>query len=135
MTPGSLPSATVGDMSIAVWIVSGLLLAGYLFSGSNKLFRSREALKPIMPFVESLTPWQVKVIGALEILGAIGVIVPVLTGIAPILTPIAAVCLALLQLGAFTLHVKRGEAKTAAVVNGLLFAAAVFVAVTRFLGF
>jgi uncharacterized membrane protein len=122
-------------MSIAVWIVSGILAAAYLFSGSNKLFRPREALKPIMPFVESLTPWQVKVIGALEILGALGLIVPVLTGVAPWLTPVAAVCLALLQLGAFSLHVKRGEARTASIVNGLLFAAAVFVAVTRFLGF
>jgi uncharacterized membrane protein len=129
-------------MSIAVWIVSGLLAAAYLFSGSNKLFRPRDALKPIMPFVESLTPWQVKAIGALEILGAVGLIVPVLTGVlvpslagVAILTPIAAVCLALLQIGAFALHVKRGEAKSGAVVNGLLFAAAVFIAVTRLLGF
>ena len=122
-------------MSIAVWIVSGLLAAAYLFAGSNKLFRSREALKPTMAFVESLTPWQVKVIGALELLGAIGLILPVLTGIAPILTPIAAVGLALLQVGAFALHVKRGEARTASIVNGLLFATAAFLAVTRFLGF
>ena len=122
-------------MSIVVWIVSGLLAAGYLFSGSNKLFRSREALKPVMPFVESLTASQVKVIGILELLGAIGVIVPVLTGIAPLLTPIAAVGLALLQVGAFALHAKRGEARIASLVNGLLFAAAVFVAVTRFMGY
>ena len=135
MTGGCRRSANVDDMSIAVWIVSGILAAAYLFSGSNKLFRARDALKPIMPFVEDLTPWQVKVIGALELLGAIGLIVPVLTGIAPVLTPVAAVCLALLQIGAFALHVKRGEAKVATVVNGLLFAAAVFVAVTRFLGF
>jgi hypothetical protein len=122
-------------MSIAVWVVSGILAAAYLFSGSGKLFRSREALKPTMSFVESLTPWQVKAIGALEILGAIGLVVPVLTGIAAILTPIAAVCLALLQVGAFALHVRRGEARVASLVNGMLFAAAVFVAVTRFLGF
>jgi len=135
MTAARSACAKVGDMSIAVWIVSGLLAAAYVFAGSNKLLRSREALKPVMPFVEDLTPWQVKVIGGLELLGAIGLIVPALTGIAPILTPIAAVCLALLQIGAFALHVKRGEAKTASVVNGLLFGAAVFVAVTRLLGF
>ena len=135
MTPARRGSGNLGDMSIVVWIVSGILTAAYLFSGSNKLFRSREALRPIMPFVESLMPWQVKVIGALEILGATGLIVPVLTGVLPILTPIAAVCLALLQIGAFILHLRRGEAKTGAVVNGLLFLAAVFVAVTRFLGY
>ena len=93
MTPPPGPSGNLCDMSIAVWIVSGLLAAAYLFSGSNKLFRRRDALKPIMPFVESLAPWQVKVIGALEILGAVGLIVPVLTGVASLLTPIAAVCL------------------------------------------
>jgi hypothetical protein len=122
-------------MSIAVWIVSGVLAAAYLFSGSNKLFRPKAALLKTMAFTEDLTPWQIKVIGALEILGAIGLIVPVLTGIAPILTPIAAVGLALLQIGAFALHVKRGEAGPASLANGLLFAAAVFVAVTRFMGF
>lgn len=135
MNAGLRCSATLGDMSIAVWIASGLLAAAYLFSGSNKLFRPREALKPIMPFVEDLTAWQVKVIGALELLGAVGLIVPVLTGVAPILTPIAAVCLALLQVGAFALHVKRGEAKSASIINGMLFATAVFIAVTRFSGF
>jgi hypothetical protein len=122
-------------MSIAVWIVSGVLAAAYLFAGSSKLLRSRESLRPTMTYVESLTPRQVKVIGALEILGALGLILPVLTGIAPVLTPLAAVGLALLQVGAFALHVKRGEAKTAALINGLLFLAAVFVAVIRFLGY
>lgn len=122
-------------MSIAVWIVSGILAAAYLFAGTNKVIRSREALKPTMTFVESLTPWQVKVIGVLELLGAIGLILPVLTGIAPVLTPLAAVGLALLQVGAFALHVKRGEAKLASLINGGLFLMAVFVAVTRFLGF
>lgn len=135
MNPPATRLATVVDMSIAVWIVSGILAAAYLFSGSNKLFRSRDALKSTMTYVEDLLPWQVKAIGALELAGALGLILPVLTGIAPILTPIAAVCLAVLQIGAFALHVKRGEAKLAAVINGLLFLAAVFVAVTRFAGF
>lgn len=142
MTPAAPGFGRVGEMSIAVWIVSGILAAAYLFSGSNKVLRSRDALKSTMTYVESLTPRQVKVIGVLELLGAIGLIVPVLTGVlipslagVAILTPIAAVCLALLQIGAFSLHVRRGEAKIASVVNGLLFLAAVFVAVTRFLGF
>jgi hypothetical protein len=122
-------------MSIAVWVVSGILAAAYLFSGGNKLLRSRESLTSTMTYVENLTPWQVKAIGALEVLGAVGLILPVLTGIAPVLTPIAAVGLALLQVGAFSLHVRRGEAKLAALVNGMLFLGAVFVAVTRFLGY
>lgn len=142
MTHAAPGFGRVGDMSIAVWIVSGILAAAYLFSGSNKVFRSRDALKSTMTYVESLTPWQVKVIGVLELLGAFGLIVPMLAGLlipslagVAILTPIAGVCLALLQIGAFSLHVRRGEAKIASVVNGLLFLAAVFVAVSRFMGF
>lgn len=142
MTHGVASCSMLCDMSIAVWIVSGLLAAGYVFSGSSKLLRSRDALKPTMGWVEDLTAWQVKGIGVLELLGAIGLIVPVLTGMlvpslagVAILTPIAAVCLALLQICAFALHVKRGEAGIASLVNGLLFVAAVFVAVTRFMGF
>lgn len=122
-------------MSIAVWVVSGILAAAYLFSGGNKLVRKREALLSTMTYVENLSAWQVKAIGVLEVLGAIGLIVPALTGIAPILSAFAAVGLAMLQIGAFALHAKRGEAKLASLVNGLLFLGAVFVAVTRFMGF
>jgi uncharacterized membrane protein len=122
-------------MSIAVWIVSGLLAVAFLAAGSTKLLRPKAALQPRMGYVEDLTTWQVKVIGALEILGAIGLIVPVLTGIAPILTPIAAACLAVSQAVAFSLHVRRKETKSALPTNGVLFVAAVFVAVTRFLGY
>lgn len=122
-------------MSIAVWVVSGILAAAYLFSGGNKLVRTREALLSTMTYVENLSAWQVKAIGVLEVLGAIGLIVPALTGIAPILSAFVAVGLALLQIGAFALHAKRGEARLASLVNGLLFLGAVFVAVTRFMGF
>jgi hypothetical protein len=122
-------------VNIAVWIVSGLLALAFLVSGGMKVLRPKAALQPRMNYVEDLTVWQVKLIGTLEVLGALGLILPVLTGIAPILTPIAAVCLALSQLVAFSLHVRRNEAKGALPTNGLLFLALVFVAVTRFLGY
>jgi uncharacterized membrane protein len=122
-------------VTIAVWIVSGILALAFLGSGAMKLLRQKSALQTQMAYVEDLTGWRVKVIGALEVLGAIGLIVPALTGIAPILTPIAALCLAVSQIFAFALHAKRGELKGAVPINGLLILGSLFVAVTRFLGY
>jgi hypothetical protein len=67
----------------------------------------------------------------LEILGAIGLILPGLLGILPWLTPLAAVGLALVQVGAGITHIRRGE-NSYLVMNFILFALAVFVAYGRF---
>lgn len=122
-------------MTIGAWIVSGLLAAAYLLAGVMKLTRPASALAESMPYTKDLPLWTTRMIGALEILGAIGLIVPWLTGIAPILTPIAAVALAVLQLAAFIFHVARKEVERGLATNVLLFAAAVFVAIARFAGF
>ena len=122
-------------MTIATWIVSGLLAAAYLLAGVMKLTRPASALAESLPYTQDLPLWTTRLIGVLEILGAVGLIVPWLTGIAPILTPIAAVALALLQVVAFIFHVARKEIERGLVTNVLLFAAAVFVAIARFGGF
>ncbi|MDO7880649.1 DoxX family protein [Salinibacterium soli] len=121
-------------MTIAVWIVSGITALLFVFAGGVKLLRSREDLKAQMAWVDDFSPWQVKAIGALEVLGAIGLILPVLTGIAPVLTPIAAVGLAVLQLVAAVVHARRKEPQMIG-INLVLAALAAFVAVTRFLGY
>lgn len=76
----------------------------------------------------------VKGIAAAEILGGIGVILPWLLNIVPILTPIAAVGLGLglVMIGALTTHARRGELKQAGPVNATLLALAVAVAAIRF---
>jgi hypothetical protein len=66
----------------------------------------------------------VKAIGALEVLAAIGLVLPAVTGVAPVLVPLAG--LGLLMIGARVVHVRRGEASFI-VVNAALLAAAVFV--------
>jgi len=119
-------------MNIAVWVVSGLLAAAYLTAGILKTTRSKEALKPNMPWVEDFSPGTVKFIGIVELLGAIGLILPWLLGIADVLTPLAATGLALIQLLAIPVHVRRGEAAQALPVNIVLLAAAAFVAIARF---
>jgi hypothetical protein len=121
-------------MLIAVWIVSGLLALAYLFSGGTKVVQPHEKVKLTMTFAEDFKPWQVKTIGVLEVLGAIGLILPALLSIAPILTPIAATGLAIIQVGAIIVHVRRHDDPKRLPVNVILLLAAVFVAVARFAG-
>jgi hypothetical protein len=121
-------------MLIAVWIVSGLLAFAYLASGGMKAFRSHENVKVSMTFAEDFKPWQIKVIGVVELLGAIGLILPELLHIATILTPIAAVGLALVQVLAIIVHIRRHDDPKRLPVNVILLLAAVFVAIVRFAG-
>jgi uncharacterized membrane protein len=118
-------------MNIAVWIVSGLLAAAYLFAGLNKATRPKAKLVATLPWTEDFTPATIKFIGIMEIIGAIGLIVPWLTGIAPVLTPLAATGLVIIQALAIVVHFRRGEAKVVP-MNAVLLLAALFVAITRF---
>ena len=80
-------------MNIAVWIASGLLAAAYLFVGATKLLTPKERLaeNPSMAgAAEAFSATSIKLIGGVEVAGALGLILPWLTGIAPILTPAAA---------------------------------------------
>ncbi|MCU1346882.1 MAG: hypothetical protein JWL70_3148 [Acidimicrobiia bacterium] len=118
-------------MDIVLWIVSGLLAAAFIFAGSNKVVRPKEKLVGSLPWSEDFSPATIKSIGAVEVLGGIGVILPWLTNIAPVLTPLAATGLALVQLLALIVHVRRHE-PSAFPVNAVLGILATFVAVFRF---
>ena len=112
-------------MEIAYWIVAGLLALAVLAAGGMKLARPKEALAASgMGWVSDFGGGTVKLIGAAEVLGAIGLILPKLTGIAPILSPIAALALAVTMLGAIVVHVRRKESFTPSLVLGLLAVAA-----------
>jgi hypothetical protein len=121
-------------MLIAVWIVSGLLALAYLFSGGNKAIRPYAEVKKTMEFAEDFAPWQVRVIGIAEVLGAIGLILPPLLHIAPVLAPIAATGLAVIQVGAMVVHIRRHDDLKRLPVNVILLLLAIFVAVVRFAG-
>ena len=114
-------------MLIAYWIIAALLAAFYLYSGGVKLVRSPEKLKPMMDWVDTLPLATVRAIGALEVLGALGLILPPLTGVAPWLVTLAAAGLALLQIGATFLHLTRGEARQIGMNVALLVLAGVLV--------
>ena len=98
-------------MVIAYWIVAGLLALFYLYAGGKKVAQSRERLAPMMAWVDAIPMPLVRLIGALEILGAIGLVLPPLTGIAPGLAIAAAIAFVVLQVMAAALHVSRGEFK------------------------
>lgn len=115
-------------MTVFVWISQGVLAFVFLASGITKLTKSRPELLSRMPYVEDLSPVEIRAIGILEVLGALGVVVPVATGVLPRLTPIAAAGLTLIMVGAVLMHLRRGEFKYLP-LNGFLILLAVIVVV------
>lgn len=122
-------------VNIALWAVQALLALVYLAAGGLKVVRPREQLVASGNFdwMKDTSDAGVKAVGAVELLGALGLILPELTGIAPILTPIAAVGLVVVQIGAIRVHLTRNERQPLP-ANGVLLLLAAFVAVGRFLG-
>lgn len=118
-------------MNTALWIAQGLLAVVFLAAGSAKLLQSREELHDKTPYVEDFTDGQIRAIGVIEVLGALGLVLPAVIGIAPILVPIAATGLVVTMVGAAIVHVRRSELPMVIpnVVLGLL---AAFVAWGRF---
>jgi hypothetical protein len=98
-------------MTSAYWIVAAVLGLLYLYSGGIKVVRSKDQLRPMMGWIDTVPLRLVRTIGALEVLGALGLILPPLTGLAAGLALAAATGLALIQVGAISLHLSRGEAR------------------------
>lgn len=118
-------------MDTVVWIAQVLLALMFGMAGFMKITQPKEKLAANMKWVEDFSPNTVKGIGTLELLGAIGLILPALTKILPVLTPVAAVGLVLVMLGAIVTHIRRGEYPMIA-VNTVLLAIALFIAYGRF---
>jgi hypothetical protein len=123
------------SVNIALWIAQGLLALVHLAAGGLKVVRPREQLVTSGNFdwMKDSSDAGVKAVGLVEILGALGVILPWLTGIAPVLTPIAAIGLVVVQIGALRVHLVRDERRPLP-ANVLLLLLAAFAAVGRFLG-
>ncbi|MEO3869457.1 DoxX family protein [Nonomuraea sp. B12E4] len=118
-------------MNVFLWIVQAILAALFVMSGVVKLLQPKEKLAGRYPWVEDFSPATVRFIGVMEVLGAIGLILPAVTGIAAVLTPAAAAGLAIIMvLGAVT-HIRRKEAY-GVVVTAVLLVLTVLVAWGRF---
>jgi len=98
-------------MDGALWIAAIMLAIGLGVSGFVKAITGREKLaaNPRMVWVEDFSDPAIRTIGGLEFLGALALILPAVTGIAPILVPLAAVGLAITMFGAIVVHVRRGD--------------------------
>ncbi|MFD5270330.1 DoxX family protein [Streptomyces sp. NPDC058335] len=121
-------------MNVALWAVAALLALVFLGAGAMKLTRSKEQLLasgPTMTWAEDFSPGLIKTIGLLEVLGAIGLLLPAAVDIAPVFVPLAATGLALVMVGAAITHGRRGEYQSI-IVNVVLLAMTVFVAWGRF---
>lgn len=120
-------------MNTALWIIAGLLAVLFLASGTGKLILTKEKLAAFSfgGWVEDFSAGSVKAIGALEVLAAVGLVLPAAIDIAPVVVPLAAVGLVLLMVGAMITHLRRHEAKPA-LANVAYLALAVLVAWGRF---
>ena len=112
-------------MTVAYWIIAGLLGVFYLYAGGKKIVQSRERLAPMMGWVDTVPMPAVRAVGVVEVFGAAGLILPPATGIAPVLAILAAVGFVMLQILAAGLHLSRGEAKDTGLNLVLILLAAV----------
>jgi uncharacterized membrane protein YphA (DoxX/SURF4 family) len=113
-------------MNVALWIVQVLLAAEFIFSGVMKFVTPVEEMTRQM----AMPGWFLHFIGAAEVLGGLGLILPGLFGIRPGLAPLAAAGLVVIMIGAtvVTLMIGGGIMVLIPFVTGVL---AAFVAYGR----
>jgi uncharacterized membrane protein YphA (DoxX/SURF4 family) len=119
-------------MDMFLSIAAVLLALIFLSAGVEKLTTPIEKLHVKRPGTAHVEPRFVRVLGALEVAGAIGLILPAVTGIAPLLVPVAAACLAALMIGALAVVARRHPSVATLALPTLTLVLAVTVAVGRF---
>lgn len=119
-------------MNTFIWILQVLLAITFGFSGIMKATQSREKLVSIgQTGVAGLTYATIRFIGITEILGTIGIILPWALNILPVLTPVTALCFAVIMIPAMAIHYRRKE-YTSVLLNVFLLCISLFVAYMRF---
>ena len=118
-------------MNVVLWIVQAVLAFVFLMAGAMKIAKTKEQLAEQMGWVEEFDASRILSIGVLEVLGAIGLILPGATGIGPQLVPLAAIGLGVMMVLAAQVHLRRSEMPNVA-VNGILLLGLLVVAVGRF---
>lgn len=119
-------------MNVALWVAQVLLAVVFAGAGGAKLALSPAKLSSSLgDWIDGIPGPAVKLLGAVEVAAALGLVVPPLVNVAPALTPLAAVGAALVMFGAIVVHARRREFPNVA-VNAVLLVAAVVVAWGRF---
>lgn len=129
MTVSTLPSpGTRGDtLNLGLWVAQWLFAASFVGAGLMKSAMPIAQLAAIWPWTGELAPTLVRLLGAIDLLGGLGVLLPSLTRIKPRLTMAAAIACIALQLCAMLFHASRGEL-AALPVNVVFIAVAAFIA-------
>ncbi|OIJ26761.1 DoxX family protein [Nocardioides luteus] len=120
-------------MNIILWITAGLLALVALAGGITKTFVPLDKLAQHdgAAWTRGANPAFVRTLGILEILAAIGLILPAVLDIAPVMVPVTAACWIALMIGAMITHGRLGQAKLV-LVNVVYLALATFIVVGRF---
>lgn len=118
-------------MNTLLWIAQGLLGVAFILAGIMKAAKPKEKIEEKLPWAADYSLSSLKFIGISELLGGLGLILPMALGIRPILTVIAAFSLALLMLLAMRTHLRRKEIKES-LFNIVVMAIALFIAFSRF---
>ena len=119
-------------MNLVLWVLQIVVALVFLLAGTVKLTQPVERLGKTMQFVKEVPAWLVRFIGLVELMGALGLILPALTGIASWLTPLAATGLALVMLVATTYHTHKTEYSRVGITL-ILLGLAIVVAIGRYL--
>lgn len=96
-------------LNIALWVAQGILALIFLWAAYTKLFQPLEEAAKMLPWAKD-NPGLVKITGVVELLGAIGIILPAALRIQPKLTILAAYGIIALMISAAVFHISRGEA-------------------------
>jgi len=120
-----------GALHTALWVAQFLLACAFGMAGVGKSTAPIAELAADLPWVRDVPVLLVRFIGAAEFAGGLGMVLPAVTGIRPVLTSFAGVGLALVMVLAAGFHVTRGELPVV-IVNAILGALALFVAWGRF---
>jgi hypothetical protein len=115
-------------VNAVLWVLQIVLALVFLALGLLMVTRSRERLLRVAGWVEDFPGGVVRVIGVLELLAAVGLVLPGVLGTGGVLVPVAALGLIVLLIGAITTHLLRGEQDEVGVPVALLIAAAVVAA-------
>ncbi|MEU9290794.1 DoxX family protein [Streptomyces sp. NPDC048275] len=120
-------------MNLTLWIATGLLAAVALAGGISKTFVPKERLAAQHggEWTESVGVGFVKRLGVLELLAAVGLILPAVLDIAPVMVPVTAVCWVVLMVGAMITHGRLGQFAFV-MLNSVYLALAALVAWGRF---
>lgn len=97
-------------MNTSIWTAQVVLAVILTLSGSIILI-FKNKLKHRLTWLNEYSPGMVLFICISKILGALGLVLPMYTGILPILTVFAAIAIALFMVCAFIYHLKKKEYK------------------------